>query len=287
MPAEGWNRKFMGVGNGGWSGAISYPALATALGRGYAVASTNTGHDGGDASFVPGHPEKLVISPIGAVHEMTVKAKALTEAYYGNAPARAYWNGCSSGGKQGLKEVQKFPRRLRRHHRRRARELLDTSRWQVILWPACCHAEGPRRLSPTGQTRVLHKASLAACDKLDGVEDGLLENPGPVPLRSGRPVQGVAQDDCLTAPKWNPRERSTPGARIPEPASRSFQAWRPAATRVDRARRTRALRHPGLPLPTRGLQQARLGLPHARLRQRRRSGGQARQRPDRRPPTPI
>src|SRR5580765_1623498 len=48
MPAEGWNRKFMGVGNGGWSGAISYPALATASGRGYAVASTNTGHDGGD-----------------------------------------------------------------------------------------------------------------------------------------------------------------------------------------------------------------------------------------------
>src|SRR5206468_8260751 len=110
MPAEGWNGKFMGVGNGGWSGAIVYPALATALGRGYATASTNTGHDGGDASFVPGHPEKLVDFAYRAVHEMTVQAKAVTEAYYGAAPRRAYWNGCSSGGKQGLKEGQKFPR---------------------------------------------------------------------------------------------------------------------------------------------------------------------------------
>jgi feruloyl esterase len=72
----------MGVGNGGWSGAISYPALATALGRGYSVASTNTGHDGGDASFVPGHPEKLVDFAYRAVHEMTVKGKAVTEAFY-------------------------------------------------------------------------------------------------------------------------------------------------------------------------------------------------------------
>jgi feruloyl esterase len=65
MPAEGWNRKFMGVGNGGWSGTISFPALATALGRGYAVASTNTGHDGGDASFVPVIRRSWWTSPIG------------------------------------------------------------------------------------------------------------------------------------------------------------------------------------------------------------------------------
>jgi hypothetical protein len=94
-------------------GAIVYPALATALGRGYAAASTNTGHDGGDASFVPGHPEKLVDFAYRAVHEMTAKAKAVTEAYYGKAPARAYWNGCSSGGKQGLKVAVPCCRTLR------------------------------------------------------------------------------------------------------------------------------------------------------------------------------
>src|SRR5262249_17775926 len=108
MPADGWNGKFMGIGNGGWSGNIVYSGLSTAISRGYTAASTNTGHDGGDASFAPGHPEKLVDFAYRAVHEMTIKSKALTKAYYGTAPQRSYWNGCSSGGKQGLKEAQKY-----------------------------------------------------------------------------------------------------------------------------------------------------------------------------------
>ena len=60
MPVSRWNGKCMGLGNGGWSGKISYPAMGVALVRGYAVASTNTGHDGseGDASFALGHPRK-------------------------------------------------------------------------------------------------------------------------------------------------------------------------------------------------------------------------------------
>ena len=108
MPSEHWNGKFMGVGNGGWSGAIVYPALAMALNRGYAAASTNTGHDGGDASFALGHPEKLADFGYRAVHEMTVKGKAIVESFYSKAPERSYWNGCSSGGKQGSKRRRSF-----------------------------------------------------------------------------------------------------------------------------------------------------------------------------------
>src|SRR6516165_4641867 len=87
MPSSGWNGKFEGVGNGGWAGAISYGALATALRRGYATASTDTGHagNGGDASFAFNHPEKLVDFAYRAVHEMTVRAKAIVDAFYGNA----------------------------------------------------------------------------------------------------------------------------------------------------------------------------------------------------------
>ena len=54
LPASGWNGKFQAVGNGGWSGAIAYPSLATALERGYATASTDTGHSGGSGSFALG-----------------------------------------------------------------------------------------------------------------------------------------------------------------------------------------------------------------------------------------
>jgi feruloyl esterase len=111
MPASGWNGKFMGVGNGGWSGEIWYPFMGTALRGNYATASTDTGHEGSfkDASFALGHPEKVVDFGYRAVHEMTVKAKAIIAAFYGDPPKLSYWQGCSSGGKQGLKEAQRFP----------------------------------------------------------------------------------------------------------------------------------------------------------------------------------
>jgi feruloyl esterase len=109
LPASGWNGKYEAVGNGGWSGAISYSAMGEALRRGYATSSTDTGHAGGSASFALGHPEKLIDYAYRSEHEMTVKAKAIIAAFYGNAPKLSYWNGCSAGGKQALKEAQKFP----------------------------------------------------------------------------------------------------------------------------------------------------------------------------------
>ena len=109
LPATGWNGKFQAVGNGGWAGVISYSAMADAVRAGYASASTDTGHVGGSGSFALGHPEKLIDFGWRSEHEMTVKAKAIIQAFYGNAPRLSYWNGCSTGGRQGLKEAQKFP----------------------------------------------------------------------------------------------------------------------------------------------------------------------------------
>lgn len=59
LPAENWNGKFQAVGNGGWAGNISYLTLAAALQEGYATASTDTGHKGGNALFAIDRPEKL------------------------------------------------------------------------------------------------------------------------------------------------------------------------------------------------------------------------------------
>ena len=109
LPAAGWNGKFQAVGNGGWAGVIPYPALAAALAAGYATAATDTGHVGNTAAFVPGHREKLVDYGYRAVHEMTVAAKAIIGAYHGNGPRVSYWNGCSTGGRQGLMEALRYP----------------------------------------------------------------------------------------------------------------------------------------------------------------------------------
>src|SRR6266852_5589952 len=109
LPSENWNGKFEAVGNGGWAGAISYAAMASALQEGYATASTDTGHKGGNASFAIDHPEKLVDFAYRAVHETTVKSKALVSAFYDRGPRLSYWNGCSTGGRQGLMEAQRYP----------------------------------------------------------------------------------------------------------------------------------------------------------------------------------
>ena len=113
LPLENWNGKFAGVGNGGWAGIISYPALGDQLRRGYATVSTNTGHADEPnldmAKFAFDHPERLVDFAWRSVHEMTTKGKLITQAFYGRSPRYAYWIGCSTGGKQGLMEAQRFP----------------------------------------------------------------------------------------------------------------------------------------------------------------------------------
>src|ERR1700733_2902078 len=77
LPAANWNGKFQAVGNGAWNGTIAYPAMLTALRRGYAAGSTDTGHVGGSADFALGHPEKVIDFGSRAVHELAVKSKAV------------------------------------------------------------------------------------------------------------------------------------------------------------------------------------------------------------------
>ena len=88
MPASGWNGKFQGVGGGGFAGVISYGAMVTALGRGYATASTDTGHNTPGGAWALNRPDLIVDYAYRAIHEMTVKSKQIVEAFYGNAPAR-------------------------------------------------------------------------------------------------------------------------------------------------------------------------------------------------------
>jgi feruloyl esterase len=110
LPTERWNGRFHGVGGGGLAGVISYAALATSLQNGYATASTDTGHVGSaDAHWAIGRPDLLVDYGHRAIHEMTLKAQAVVEAFYGRPAHHAYFTGCSTGGRQGLMEAQRYP----------------------------------------------------------------------------------------------------------------------------------------------------------------------------------
>src|SRR5439155_7405007 len=109
LPRSGWNGKFLQVGNGAWGGSIQYGALSDALRRGYAAASTDTGHTGSDASFAMGHPEKLIDFGYRSEHETAVQGKAIVAAAFDGRPKLSYFDGCSGGGRMSFMEAQRFP----------------------------------------------------------------------------------------------------------------------------------------------------------------------------------
>ncbi|HUP38974.1 MAG TPA: tannase/feruloyl esterase family alpha/beta hydrolase [Vicinamibacterales bacterium] len=201
LPASGWNGKYQAVGNGGWAGSITYGAMARALRDGYTTSSTDTGHTGGDASFALGHPEKLVDYAYRAVHEMTVTSKAIANAFYGTDATRSYFNGCSTGGRQALIAAQRFPHDfdgIVAGAAANPKSGLDA--WRI--WMTQAMLKDNASFIPEEKHRVIHRAVLDACDKIDGVEDGLIETPtrcrfDPAVLA----CRGAEGPDCLTAPQ--------------------------------------------------------------------------------------
>ena len=201
MPASGWNGKYQAVGNGAFSGAIAYPAMVRALQRGYATSSTDTGHAGGSASFALGHPEKVIDFGWRAVHEMTVAAKKIIATYYEAGPKYSFWNGCSAGGRQAMKEAQRFPADF--DGIIAGSPGLDwTGRAaQAVRIAKTLEKTESARLSQT-ETQALHRAVVQACDALDGLKDGLIEDPArctfdPAVLQ----CKGSDGTACLTAPQ--------------------------------------------------------------------------------------
>jgi len=197
LPQSGWNGKFQAVGNGGWAGVISYSEMAAALNAGYATASTDTGHTGGRGEFAFGHPEKLIDFGWRSEHEMTLKAKAIVNAFYGSAPKESYWNGCSTGGRQGLKEAQKFP-----NDYDGIIAGAPANRTALALWIAFSELKDPASRIPASKYPLVHQAVLEACDALDGVKDGLIENPTRCHFDPNALLcKGADNASCLTAPQ--------------------------------------------------------------------------------------
>jgi feruloyl esterase len=177
LPAGNWNGRFVGTGNGGAMGAIFYWEMIEPLMRGYAVANSDTGHEGGpfDWSFAVGHPEKVVDNAWRGVHEMTVQAKSIVAAHYGRKPARAYWSGCSTGGRQGLLEAQRFPEDYDGVAvRAPANHWIPLMSYSLLVQQALTDPAGA--LSPA-KLPVIREAAIAACDAGDGVTDRVIGDP--------------------------------------------------------------------------------------------------------------
>ena len=176
LPLAGWNGKFQEVGNGAWGGSIQYGPLAEAVKRGYAGASTDTGHTGPDASFAVGHPEKLIDFGYRAVHETAVQGKATAKALYGTAPRLSYFNGCSGGGRQAFMAAQRFPEDFEGILAGAPGYNRTDVGFQTIGMIQATHKDAASFI-PAAKQKMLHEAAVNACDATDGLKDGLITDP--------------------------------------------------------------------------------------------------------------
>ncbi|MGH9675276.1 MAG: tannase/feruloyl esterase family alpha/beta hydrolase [Bryobacteraceae bacterium] len=206
LPAT-WNRRFYMFGNGGYAGEnLQAPNRANSRGRalrhGFAVAQHNTGHNGAKeplASFAV-HRQKLYDYAFRGLHVTADSARKLISAYYGAGPARSYFDGCSTGGRQGLILAQRFPQDF------------DgivvgapvcnfTGTMINYAWVAQALAAAP---IPSIKLNILAEKVYAVCDPVDGVTDGLIDDPRKCafdPARNLPRCEAGDQPGCFTAPQ--------------------------------------------------------------------------------------
>jgi feruloyl esterase len=229
LPApEAWNGRFQGIGSGGSAGAIRYRQLAAAVAGGYAAVATDNGHtstSGFDGSWALGNPVRLVDFGYRAQHEATLAGKAITRAYYGRPADYAYFVGCSQGGHHALMEAQRYP------------DDYDgivagapANYWIGLmtgeLWAGLATTRDPAQDLPRAKLPVLGAAVMAACDGIDGLADGLIDDPracdfDPAVLS----CDGGDRPDCLTGGEVAAARAIYAGAARPDGGERIFPGY--------------------------------------------------------------
>jgi feruloyl esterase len=179
IPTSGWNGRFLGNGGGGFVGG-NQGGVNQGVALGFASGATDTGHEGGSAAFaldVNGRLNWQAIRDFAhvGVHDMTTTGKALTQALYAVPPRYSYWNGCSTGGRQGLMEAQRYPQDYNGIAAAAPAinwtNLMMQSLWGSMLENAASNPIAPCKLA------AATTAAVAACDEIDGVKDGVIEDP--------------------------------------------------------------------------------------------------------------
>lgn len=203
LPAA-WNRRLYMFGNGGYAGEkLDAPNRVAhrdaGVASGFVVTQTNTGHDAEKeplATFTV-HPQKMADYAFRSLHVTAETAKRVAEAYYGQRPERSYYNGCSTGGRQGLILAQRYPADFdgiivgAPALNNVAGRIRSIATWQA-------QAKGPIR---TEKLKLLAEAVYARCDSKDGLKDGLLTDPSQcdfVPSRDLRVCSGTEDAGCFT-----------------------------------------------------------------------------------------
>ena len=206
LPLTGWNGKFNGIGNGGYGGSL--PALAgDALARKYATAGTDMGHSAADPVWALGHPERIADWAYRANHTTAGLAKTIIKAFYGVGPTLSYFTGCSDGGHEALMEAQRFP------------DDYDgivagapanywTHQSTAWVWEGAALLRNPLSIS---QLKAISAAVLRECDAIDGLRDGLIDDP----RRCTFDPAGLVRSGVITAAQAEAVRKVYAGPRNP------------------------------------------------------------------------
>ena len=205
LPAEQWNGKLQGNGNGDFAGSINQLGLALSVQRGYAAASTDTGHVSiatapDDQSWAKGHPEKIVDYGHRAIHLMTVNAKAIVKAFYGDGPKRSYFASCSNGGRQALMTAQRYPEDY--DGIVAGAPAHDWTHLMIgMIWNANALSR-PGAFIPPTLAPAIQAAVNQQCDALDGVSDGVVAAPQSCNFDAAKLLCPAGKSDgCLQQPQ--------------------------------------------------------------------------------------
>ncbi len=235
LPLANWNGKFNAVGGGGFVGSINTEAMGRAVLRGYATATTDTGHIGGDASWAFGHPEKVIDFGPRSMHLTTQVSKAIVRAFYGERPRHSYYTGCSTGGRQGLMEAQQFP------------EDFDglvvgapANFWTHLLAAAAWGFQAHANFPPNGPQPnwfgpqlmpVLEAAVNAKCDAIDGIVDGIVSDPRKCDFNPASLICKAGQDPntCFTPLQAAAVAKAYAGPRNPRTGEQIYPGLLPGA----------------------------------------------------------
>ncbi|HEV8442596.1 MAG TPA: tannase/feruloyl esterase family alpha/beta hydrolase [Steroidobacteraceae bacterium] len=197
---ENWNGKLLGLGGGGWAGDVTLARARPGLRLGYATVQTDAGHQSTGLADIgwQTNPEALTDFAWRAVHLTAIAGRQLANDHYGHAARRAYFLGCSTGGRQGLVEAQRFPADYD--------GIVSGAPVYSFLTQTTMMYHGQAFSAPgaaltTGKLQWLNATMLAACDAADGLADGVITDPrrcqvAPATLRCA--LDATADDTCLT-----------------------------------------------------------------------------------------
>jgi feruloyl esterase len=208
---ERWNGKYYFVGVGGTGGTIG--RLDAGLARGYASASTDTGHVASDPTWTADAAKRIDYG-YRATHVTAAAGKAITASFYGSAPQHAYFQGCSNGGRQAFMELQRFPDDFDGVIAGDPATGVPMQVGRALVFQKLL--ANPESYVPIEKVEMLSKATVAACDARDGLKDGLVSDPRLCHFKpESLKCTGADAPNCLTAPQLAVVQQLYDGIKLP------------------------------------------------------------------------